>query len=203
MTESEPSNCSAQMIQIVLEGAREVLDSAELAVLFETAGVQLPGAGQSFNGGAGDVRLLAAALDMRYGVLGARGAAVRVGQASFQGVVRAFGSEGGFEAEEYRLLPVRKRARAGLEKLAAIFYCACGIKVAVTAEPDAWLWTLADCEYCQDPRIESAVSHFMLGLLREYLAWSSGGKVFQVEETACRANGDPNCVIRIQRLPLD
>jgi len=78
MTESEPSNCSAQMIQIVLEGAREVLDSAELAVLFETAGVQLPGAGQSFNGGAGDVRLLAAALDMRYGVLGARGALRRV-----------------------------------------------------------------------------------------------------------------------------
>lgn len=203
MSESDPCNCSAQMAQIVFEGAREVLNSAEMAALFESAGVRLPDTTSPVTAAGNDIQRLAAALETRYGALGSRGAAVRIGRASFQGVMRGFGSEGGFEAEEHRLLPVRKRARAGLEKLAAIFECACGIHVAVTAEPEAWLWTLADCETCHDPRVETTVSHFMLGLLREYLAWSSGGKVFQVEEIACRANGDGNCVIRIQRFPLD
>ncbi|MHB0989439.1 MAG: hypothetical protein ACYC3P_12370 [Bellilinea sp.] len=203
MTESEPCNYSAQMAQIVLEGAREVLNSAEMAALFESARVRLPDTTGPISVAGNDIQRLAAALETRYGALGSRGAALRIGRASFQGVMRVFGSEDGFEAEEHRLLPVRKRARAGLEKLAAIFECACGIHVAVTTEPEAWLWTLADCETCHDPRVETAVSHFMLGLLREYLAWSSGGKVFQVEEIACRADGDPNCVIRVQRLPLD
>ena len=203
MTESEPCNCSVQMAQIVLEGAREVLNSAKMATLFESAGVRLPDTTSPTTADGNDIKLLAAALEMRYGALGSRGAAVRIGRASFQGVMQVFGSEDGFEAEEHRLLPVRKRARAGLEKLAAIFECACGIHMAVTTEPEAWLWTLADCETCHDPRVETTVSHFLLGLLREYLAWSSGGKVFQVEETACHADGDPNCVIRIQRLPLD
>lgn len=203
MTESEPCNCSVQMAQIVLEGAREVLNSAEMAALFESAEVRLPDTTSPTTADGNDIKLLAAALGTRYGALGSRGVAVRIGRASFQGVMRAFGSEDGFEAEEHRLLPVRKRARAGLEKLAAIFECACGIHMAVTTEPEAWLWTLADCETCHDPRVETTVSHFLHGLLREYLAWSSGGKVFQVEEIACRANGDANCVIRIQRLPLD
>ncbi|MBA4399013.1 MAG: hypothetical protein C0396_03975 [Anaerolinea sp.] len=203
MTESEPRNCSTEMTQIVLEGAREVLNSAEMTALFESAGVRLPDETGPISAPGNDIQRLAKALETRYGPLGSRGTAVRIGRASFQGVMQVFGSEDGFEDEEYRMLPVRKRARAGLEKLAAIFECACGIHVAVTTEPEAWLWTLADCETCHDPRVETAVSHFMLGLLREYLAWSSGGKVFQVEEIACRADGDPNCVLRVLRLPLD
>lgn len=203
MTESEPCNGSTEMARIVLEGAREVLNSAEMTALFDAAGVRQPDTTGPISAPGNDIQRLATALETRYGTLGSRGAAVRIGRASFPGVMQVFGSEDGFEDEEYRLLPARKRARAGLEKLAAIFECACGIHVAVTTEPEAWLWTLADCEVCHDPRVETTISHFMLGLLREYLAWSSGGKVFQVEEIACRADGDLNCVLRIQRLPLD
>jgi len=38
--------------------------------------------------------------------------------------------------------------------------------------------------------------------LQEALYWLSGGKVFNVEETACIAKGDPACTIVIDRIPL-
>lgn len=189
------------MTQIVLEGAREVIDREEIFALIGMAGVPVPEQGVKWT----EDQFLAfiEAMEKRHGSLGARGIALRIGRASFQGFVRTFGTEDGFEEQEYRLLPVRKRARAGLEKIAAIFQCACKMKIAVDTEPDAWIWTIAECSQCSKPLIESTVSHFMLGLLQQYLGWISGGKVFQVEETACQAGGAPNCVIRIARLPLE
>jgi len=203
MTDTAPQNCSDEMLQIIMEASRVVLDTAEMESLAAAAGLPLPKVGSMGHWSWDNFRALSTELGNRYGSLGARGTALKVGRAAFQGVVRTYGSDEGFEAKEYQLLPVRKRARAGLEKLAAIFDCACGIRVAVTAEPDAWLWTLADCEHCNHPAVEAMVSHFMLGLLQAYLAWISGGKVFQVEEIACRAQGASNCVIRVLRLPLD
>lgn len=201
MTEPNPLHCSDEMAQIVLEGAREVLDRDEIVILTELAGVSVPSAGEKWT--QHQFLSFIEAMEKRHGMLGARGIAVRIGRASFPGFVRTFGSEDGFEDADYRLLPVRKRARVGLEKFAAIFMCACGMKISVDTEPEAWIWTVADCPQCSNPHIESAVSHFMLGLLQQYLAWISGGKVFLAEEAACQANGAPNCVIRISRLPLD
>lgn len=201
MTEPNPIHCSDEMTQIVLEGAREVIDRGEIDALADAAGLPVPNKGENWT----ESQFLAfiGAMETLHGKLGARGIALRIGRASFRGFVRIFGTEEGFEEPEYRLLPVRKRARAGLEKFAAIFACACGMKIAVDTEPDAWIWTIADCRQCSNPLIETTVSHFMLGLLQEYLGWISGGKVFQVEETACQADGAANCVIRIARLPLD
>lgn len=196
---TETPSCSAQMVQIVKESAQVVLDRQEISAISQAVGTAV---GENV-WLARDISGIATALENRYGLQGARGTALQIGRAAFKGILFTFGSEDGFEDEEYRLLPVRKRARAGLEKLAAIFDCSCGLHVTVTAEPDAWLWTLADCQHCDDPRVESTVSHFMLGLLQEYFAYISGGKVFIVEETACRADGDPECVIRVHRLPID
>ncbi len=201
MTEPDALFCSEEMDQIVMEGVREVLGRDEIAALFEAAGATVPGDGEKL--AEEQFAAILAVVEKRHGSLGARGIAMRIGRACFPGFVRSFGSDGGFEDAEYRLLPVRKRARAGLEKLAAIFDCACGLRIVVDTTPDAWIWTINDCRQCSNPQVESAVSHFMLGLLQQYLGWISGGKVFQVEETACQANGDPNCVIRIHRLPLD
>ena len=203
MTDSAPQNCSEEMVRIILEASSVVVDPTEVEALAASAGIPSAGPERAIAWSWKNFQDLSLALDARYGPLGARGTALKVGRAAFQGVVRTYGSADGFEETQYQLLPVRKRARAGLEKLAAIFDCACGMRVAVTAEPDAWLWTLADCEQCNDPAVEAMVSHFMLGLLQAYLGWISGGKVFQVEEIACRADGAPNCVIRILRLPLD
>lgn len=201
MTDPNPLQCSDEMTRIVLEGAREVIDRDEIATLIEMAGVPVPEQGVKWT--EGQFLAFIGVIKKRHGTLGARGIALRIGRASFQGFIRTFGTEDGFEEPEYRLLPVRKRARVGLEKFAAIFQCACGMKITVDTEPDAWVWTLADCQQCGNPLIESAVSHFMLGLLQQYLGWISGGKVFQVEETACQADGAPSCVIRIARLPLE
>ncbi len=201
MSELNALHCSEEMAKIILDGAREVLDRTEISALLEAAGVALPETGGAWTK---DLLLsILTAIEKRHGSLGARGLAVRIGRASFPGFVKIYGSDEGFEDAEYRLLPVRKRARAGLEKLAAIFNRACGLRIVVDSEPDAWVWTIADCHQCSDPLIESALSHFMLGLLQQYLGWISGGKVFQVEETACQAKSYPNCVIRIHRKPLD
>lgn len=201
MTDPNPLHCSDEMAQIVLDGTREVIEPDEIDSLVAMAGVPVPEQGVSWT----ESQFLAfiGVMDQRYGKLGARGVALKIGRASFRGFVRTFGTEDGFEEPEYRMLPVRRRARAGLEKFAAIFECACGMKISVDTEPEAWVWTIADCRQCSNALIESTVSHFMLGLLQQYLGWISGGKVFQVEETACRADGAPNCVIRVARLPLE
>lgn len=201
MTEANALFCSEEMTQIVMEGVREVLGRDQIGALFEAAGATVPGVGAKLT--EEQFAAILAAVEKQHGSLGARGIAMRIGRASFPGFVGSFGADEGFEDAEYRLLPVRKRARAGLEKLAAIFDCSCGLRIAVDTTPDAWIWTITDCPQCSNPQVESALSHFMLGLLQQYLGWISGGKVFQVEETACQANGAPNCVIRIHRLPLD
>lgn len=201
MTDSNDLYCSDEMAKIVLEGAREVLDPQEITLLMQTAGLAVHDSGAKWT--EDQFVNLIAAVESRHGSLGARGIALRIGRASFAGFVRSFGSDEGFEDADYHLLPVRKRARAGLEKLAAIFNCACGLRIAVDTTPDAWLWTIAECRQCANPQVESTLSHYMLGLLQAYLGWISGGRVFEVEETACQANGDPSCVIRVHRLPID
>jgi len=201
MTEPDPIKCSAQMVKVVLEGVREVIDLEEMSAVLTEAGISHLQDKTEWTMDA--FKQLLGTMENRHGRLGVRGIAVRVGRAAFPELVKAYGSEGGFEEPEYRLLPVRKRARVGLEKIAAIFNCACQLRVAVDTEPDAWVWTVAECPVCADPQVESVVSHFMLGLLQAYLSWISGGKMFQVEETACMADGAPNCIIRIQRLPID
>lgn len=201
MTEPEPIKCSDQMVQVVLEGVREVIDHDEISAVLASGGIS------NFDDQTDWTLVVFKAflsgMEIRHGRLGLRGFAVRVGQASFPELVKAYGSDGGFEEPEYRLLPVRKRARVGLEKIAAIFNCACHLRVAVDSEPDAWVWTIADCPLCNDPQVESAVSHFMLGLLQAYFSWISGGKMFLIEEKACMADGAPSCIIHIHRLPID
>jgi predicted hydrocarbon binding protein len=44
--------------------------------------------------------------------------------------------------------------------------------------------------------------HLAVGLLQESLYWLSGGKMFNVEETACIGRGDAACTISIDRTPL-
>jgi predicted hydrocarbon binding protein len=39
-------------------------------------------------------------------------------------------------------------------------------------------------------------------LAQESLYWLSGGKIFHVEETACIAQGDPRCTLKIDLVPL-
>lgn len=201
MTEPEPIKCSNQMVQVVLEGVREVIDQEEISAVLAAGG--LPNLGDQTHWTFDAFKAVLSSMEVRHGRLGLRGIAVRVGRASFAELVKVYGSDGGFEEPEYRLLPVRKRARVGLEKIAAIFNCACHLRVAVDTEPDAWVWTIANCPSCGDPQVESAVSHFMLGLLQAYLSWISGGKMFQIEEKACMADGAPNCIIHIHRLPID
>ena len=73
--------------------------------------------------------------------------------------------------------------------------------------PQAWYWQIKHCPWCLERKetLDSGTGlcYFIVGILQEFLSWSSGGKNYHVEETECIAGGGQACVIRIEKQPLD
>jgi predicted hydrocarbon binding protein len=65
------------------------------------------------------------------------------------------------------------------------------------------MWQIDLCPECWGRQSITPTCHFTVGLLQEFLSWLSGGKIYLVEETSCKAKGDTVCQIRIDQKPLD
>ncbi|MRR29466.1 hypothetical protein EG834_03840, partial [bacterium] len=103
MTDSAAQNCSTEMVQIILEASSVVVDPTEVEALAASSGLLLPRPNQAEAWSWQDFQNLSVALKARYGQLGARGTALKVGRAAFQGVVRTYGNADGFEEPQYQL----------------------------------------------------------------------------------------------------
>jgi predicted hydrocarbon binding protein len=75
-------------------------------------------------------------------------------------------------------------------------------RVVIEGNESSYLWRLSRCPFCWERNEKAPICHFTVGLLQEALFWGSGGKIYHVEETACLACGDPECLIIIDRVPL-
>jgi len=142
------------------------------------------------------------ALEEMYGVRGGRGIASRIGQATFAGDLKNFGVMRAATDPAFRALPVERRAKYGLESLAALFNNFSDQRNRVEEDSRAFQFIIENSPYAWGRKTEKPVCDMMAGILIESLRWASNGYQFHVSEVACSATGSPECVFRIQRQPF-
>ena len=148
------------------------------------------------------VSLLQSMLEKKFGPRGGHGLAVRAGRATFKYGIKEYGSMLGLTELAFRLLPLSTKLHTGAKAFADLFNKHTDQKVRVEERENQILWHIEQCPLCWERKAEEPVCHLAVGLLQEALYWLSGGKVFNVEETACIARGDKACTITIDTIPL-
>ena len=142
------------------------------------------------------------ALEEMYGPRGGRGLALRVGRATFKYGLKEYGSLLGLTEIAFRLLSLPTKLHTGAKAFGDLFNKHTDQKVHVEENDNQILWHIERCPLCWERKSEEPVCHLAVGLLQEALYWLSGGKVFNVEEIACIAQGDSTCTIVIDKTPL-
>jgi predicted hydrocarbon binding protein len=148
------------------------------------------------------VSLLLGSLEQAYGPRGGRGLALRIGRASFKYGIKEYGSMLGITEVAFRLLPLPKKLTLGARIFADLFNKHTDQKVRVEDAEDRILWHIEQCPLCWGRRADEPICHLAVGTLQEALYWLSGGKIFNLEETACIARGDSFCTISVDKTPL-
>jgi len=148
------------------------------------------------------VSLLLGTLEQAYGPRGGRGLALRTGRASFKYGLKEYGSMLGLTEVAFRLLPLSTKLRVGARSFAELFNKHTDQRVRVEETDSTIFWHIERCPLCWERKADEPICHLAVGLLQEALYWLSGGKVFNVEETACIARGDSNCTILVYKTPL-
>jgi predicted hydrocarbon binding protein len=144
-----------------------------------------------------EMTALFTAIDEMYGPRGGRMIALRAGRTSFKYGIEDFGGLVSVADLALRIAPVNLRMRLGLEVLAEIFNRYTDQVVELYQNATSYFWVVERCGFCWERRAEYAVCTVTVGLLQEALYWVSGGRLFDLEEVACIALGDPQCVIQI------
>lgn len=146
--------------------------------------------------------LTQALLDM-YGPRGARGVALRVGRVCFKHGIREYGAMMGVAELTFQLLPMSIKLEKGARAFADLLNNHTDQIVRLQETPETLYWHIDRNPICWGVETAQPCCHLAVGLLQESLLWLSGGKTFQVEETACIACGDDACTIAIKRKPLE
>lgn len=196
-----------KMGRIILLGMEEVISKggvdailhlAELDDLIQNYPPSKPERSFSFE----KVSLLLGTLEQAYGPRGGRGLALRTGRASFKYGLKEYGSMLGLTEVAFRLLPLSTKLRVGARSFAELFNKHTDQRVRVEETDSTIFWHIERCPLCWERKADEPICHLAVGLLQEALYWLSGGKVFNVEETACIARGDSNCTILVYKTPL-
>lgn len=148
------------------------------------------------------VSRLQMALEQEYGTRAGRGFSQRIGRACFKYGLKEYGDMLGVTAVEFRLLPLPAKLHAGIHKLAGLFNDHTDQTVRVEETETSLLWHVERCPLCWGRHTDENSCHLSVGLFQEALYWLSGGKTFQVEETACIASGGASCILKIEKTPL-
>jgi hypothetical protein len=146
---------------------------------------------------------LHASLEELYGPRGGRGLALRAGRACFKHGLREFGPTLGISDLTYRLLPLPMKLKVGGEAAARTLNRFSQQAIRLEEDSEGHVWIIERCGLCWGRQTEAPCCHLAVGILQESWFWVSGGKNYLVEETACIARGDPACILRIDRHPLD
>ena len=199
---------SSQIGEILLLGIEEMIGNSGLNAILNLAKIK-PGPVKANHGEPlnrmdnGDIAAVQQALETMYGPSGGRGIALRAGRAGFKVLLRQSGARLGLFDLNFRLLPVPTRLKKGLETLAILMGQIGDDQVFIEVQDKGWLWNSQCCPICWKRVSHEPACHFTVGLLQEFSSWASGGRVYAVTETRCRAKGDPVCLIQIEKKPLD
>ncbi|MBI3737806.1 MAG: 4-vinyl reductase [Chloroflexi bacterium] len=179
------------------EGTNSILRLASLASFID----RWPAARSDKTFSFGTVSRFIESLEQAYGPQGGRGTALRIGRACFQYGLRDYGSILGITEMAFRLLPLPTKFSVGAKSFADLFNKHTDQRVRVEESDAKLFWHIERCPLWERHASEP-ICHLAVGLLQESLYWLSGGKIFNVEETACIARGDAACTIVIDKTPL-
>lgn len=196
-----------KMGRIIFLGMEEVIGVSGVDAILQLAALEefiqnypLPSAERAFS--FENVSSIQSALEKKYGPRGGRGLALRVGRACFAHGIKEYGSILGLTEMAFRLLPLSTKLHTGAKAFADLFNKYTDQKVHVEEKDNKIFWHIERCPLCWQRKTDGPSCHLAVGLLQEALYWVSGGKVFNVEETTCIAQGDETCTIVIDQTPL-
>lgn len=194
---------------VILQALGEVLGPEGLSrVVFQAgwqAGLRAPpaeGAGTDLSFEA--LGSLECAIDEVYGIQTGRGLSQRTGRLSLRRglCTLARHPRAVRELSGIRVLPLSRRITRGAELLSGLLNRYTDQHVQIERKNDHLLWINELCPHCWGRETHDPCCHMAIGFLQEGLAWISGGKHFLVEETACRARGDPACTFSFRLSPF-
>lgn len=137
-----------------------------------------------------------------YGPRGGRGLALRGGRAIFSKGLKQFGALAGVSDLAFKVLPLQTKLKIGVPAVARIFTQFSDQISRVEEFDDHFLYYIEQCSMCWGQHSDGAVCHIATGILQETLRWVSGGMEFRVDQIACHAAGDENCIFRIDKEPI-
>jgi hypothetical protein len=147
---------------------------------------------------------LEGAIDEIYGIQVGRGLSQLAGRLSLRQGLRALARDPRAldELGAVRVLPLSRRISRGAELFSGLLNRFTDQHIRIERNHDHLLWIVELCPHCWGRNTSEPCCHMALGSLQEGLAWISGGKHFQVDETACRARGDPACTFSLRLRPF-
>jgi predicted hydrocarbon binding protein len=147
--------------------------------------------------------LLYQALEEAYGEQSTRGICLRTGRVMFRRGLRSFSTILGLTHRSFRLLPPAMKVLRGMDLLAWLLNHYSDQRVRVEKRDNDLLLINERCPHCAGLTKPSPCCQLPVGALQEGLAWACSGRRYSVEETTCRAKGDPVCTFRIRRKSPD
>jgi predicted hydrocarbon binding protein len=196
-----------KMGRVILLGMEEVMSRNGVAGVLrlnslEALAQNYPDASNERTFSFETISAIQTAFELAYGPRGGRGVALRVGRASFKYGLKEYGSMLGLTEMAFRLLSLSTKLHVGARTFADLFNKHTDQKVSIKEQGGRILWNIERCPLCWGRKAQEPVCHLAVGLLQEALYWVSGGKVFNVEETACIASGSPTCTLEIDQTPI-
>ncbi|MBL8051579.1 MAG: 4-vinyl reductase [Anaerolineales bacterium] len=196
-----------KMGRVMLLGLEEVIGKSGVASILDLGGLahlsqNPPPAKADKTFGFEAVSQLHQSLEQQFGPRGGRGLALRAGRACFKYGIKEYGSLMGITEMAFRLLPLQTKLRVGAKSFADLFNKHTDQKVRLEETDEKIFWHIERCPLCWERKADEPICHLAVGLLQEALYWVSGGKVFNVEETACIAQGAKSCTIEIDKTPI-
>ncbi len=216
---SEQTEGPRGLARILLPAMQEVLGAEGFRSVLAAAGVPFQGAEEAtgdpaipsravvhsshLEATASDaVSRLLQSLEQVYSPQAGQGLARRIGRACFQYGLRDYGESLGFSSNSFRLLPLPSKLKKFAGALADFLNGPMHQEIRIEESDGTLLWTMGRCPLCRERRAAEPVCQLAVGLAEESLYWLSGGKIFNVEETACTARGDEACTVRVNETPL-
>jgi predicted hydrocarbon binding protein len=146
--------------------------------------------------------LLQSSLELGFGPHGGRGLALRAGRVFFSHGLRSYGPGLGLHDIDFRLQPPDLKLISVLHALTDFFNQNTDQVVSLNESDRKIFWQVERCPWCWNRRGSEPLCQFAVGMLQEALYWVSGGKFYNVVEETCISQGDPACLVVIDREPL-
>ena len=137
-----------------------------------------------------------------FGPRGGRRLALSTGSSFFLCALGEIGTLAGVTDLARRSLPLQIKLKDGLTAVARTFSQTSDQTTWLVEQERQFFYHVDPCPVCWQRISERPICFITVGFLQEALGWLSDGQDFRVQQIACMAMGEENCVFRIDREPI-